>query len=377
MWMFFAELKQYWADTVSPVSKQCSVKQLIPSLLFNDSSFPTSTNLKNMSEYDQQNLVEKVESDIQLCKELNEASNNVSKNKAEIDQVIEEVQSLNVELNALRETLKTDGQHLAQVVAMKNEEQEILKRTMSKVKLKLKTNTLVTTNKEENKAGLKNLIQNAKDHLVKLANQWNEVQTPLLEELKTLQSTLTEAEKKLQEEKYKLNAIKTTHAKLIDDLKEKTVMEQNLLQKYHQMGSNSNRSAYTRRILEIIGNIRKQHNEIQKVLKDTRRIQKDINNLTGQVDRSFTLSDELIFRDAKSDEIARKAYKLLASLRDECSLILRAVTELGQTERESRNLYEQIETEKSKEISLKLERVTSDLAQIEKETHTLVNRTEN
>lgn len=52
---------------------------------------------------------------------------------------------------------------------------------------------------------------------------------------------------------------------------------------------------YTRRILEIISNIRKQNNDIQKVLKDTREIQKEIKNLTGQVDRSFTLADELIF----------------------------------------------------------------------------------
>lgn len=56
------------------------------------------------------------------------------------------------------------------------------------------------------------------------------------------------------------------------------------------------RSAYTNRILEIIGNIKKQNDEIQKVLKDTKEVQRDINNLTGQIDRSFTLSDELIFR---------------------------------------------------------------------------------
>lgn len=57
-----------------------------------------------------------------------------------------------------------------------------------------------------------------------------------------------------------------------------------------------NRSAYTRRILEIVGNIKKQNEEIQKILKDTREVQKEINTLNGQIDRSFTLSDEMIFR---------------------------------------------------------------------------------
>lgn len=56
------------------------------------------------------------------------------------------------------------------------------------------------------------------------------------------------------------------------------------------------RSAYTRRIMEIIGNICKQKEEIDKVLKDTKKLQKMINNLTGQLERSFTVADELIFR---------------------------------------------------------------------------------
>jgi endonuclease III-like uncharacterized protein len=56
------------------------------------------------------------------------------------------------------------------------------------------------------------------------------------------------------------------------------------------------RSAYTRRILEIIGNIRKQKEEIDRVLADTRQVQKEINQLTGRLDRSFAVADELIFK---------------------------------------------------------------------------------
>lgn len=60
------------------------------------------------------------------------------------------------------------------------------------------------------------------------------------------------------------------------------------------------RAAYTKRILEIVGNTKKQNQEIQKILADTRQVQKEINNLTGQVDRSFTLCDEIIFRVSAS-----------------------------------------------------------------------------
>ena len=48
--------------------------------------------------------------------------------------------------------------------------------------------------------------------------------------------------------------------------------------------------------MEIIGNIAKQKEDIDKVLKDTKELQKEINNLTGQLDRSFTVADELIFQ---------------------------------------------------------------------------------
>lgn len=122
---------------------------------------------------------------------------------------------------------------------MKSEEQEVLKDTLSKIKLK--TKTLAVINKEENMAKLKNIVQNASDRLVELANQWNEVQTPLLDEYRSLQNTLTTEEIKFQEEQQKLNNAKETRQKLIEDLKEKSILEQNLVQKCQQMNRSNNR----------------------------------------------------------------------------------------------------------------------------------------
>lgn len=56
------------------------------------------------------------------------------------------------------------------------------------------------------------------------------------------------------------------------------------------------RNAYTSRILEIVGNIRKQKTDIDKVLEDTRELQKEINNISGQLDRQFTVTDDLLFK---------------------------------------------------------------------------------
>lgn len=80
----------------------------------------------------------------------------------------------------------------------------------------------------------------------------------------------------------------------------------------------ASRSAYTQRILEIVSNIKKQKEEITKVtrrtfscsrtqasspkpvlfqiLMDTKHLQKDINSLTGKLDRTFAVTDEMVFK---------------------------------------------------------------------------------
>lgn len=68
--------------------------------------------------------------------------------------------------------------------------------------------------------------------------------------------------------------------------------------------------------MEIVANIQKQKEDIGKILMDTRVVQKEINGLTGKLDRIFTVTDEQVYKNARKDEARRAAYKLLASLRE-------------------------------------------------------------
>ena len=94
---------------------------------------------------------------------------------------------------------------------------------------------------------------------------------------------------------------------------------------YERMSRDLNRVAYTRRIMEIVANIQKQREDIDKILVDTRMVQKEINQLTGKLDRIFTVTDEQVYKHARKDEARRSAYKLLASLREvrTCQYLLR------------------------------------------------------
>ncbi|TRZ10429.1 hypothetical protein HGM15179_016684 [Zosterops borbonicus] len=101
------------------------------------------------------------------------------------------------------------------------------------------------------------------------------------------------------------------------------------------------RAVYTQRILEIVGNIRKQKEEIGKILEDTRALQKEINALVGKLERTFSVTDELLFKDAKRDEVVRKAYKYLAALHENCAQLIRTIEDTGTIQREIRDLEEQ------------------------------------
>ncbi len=89
-----------------------------------------------------------------------------------------------------------------------------------------------------------------------------------------------------------------------------------LRRRYEEMPKDVTRSACTRRSMEIVRSIHKQEAVIKQVLVDTRVVQKDINALAEKLERTFFVTDELVFRDAKKDENARTAYKQLASLHE-------------------------------------------------------------
>ena len=56
------------------------------------------------------------------------------------------------------------------------------------------------------------------------------------------------------------------------------------------------RSFYTQRILSIVANVKKQNEEMNRVLEDVKSVQREINTVQGKVGRTYTVTDEMIFR---------------------------------------------------------------------------------
>lgn len=71
-------------------------------------------------------------------------------------------------------------------------EDQVLKETENKIQIQNKTLTVLS--KEENMSKLRNLVEKGSERLVDLAEQWNEVQTPLLEKYRAMQNSLSAQE---------------------------------------------------------------------------------------------------------------------------------------------------------------------------------------
>ncbi|XP_045489010.1 coiled-coil domain-containing protein 22 homolog [Pieris rapae] len=138
----------------------------------------------------------------------------------------------------------------------------------------------------------------------------------------------------------------------------------NLLEIIHKNLNGMHDRHDTKRILEIIGNVDKQNMEIKKILEDTRHLQKEINSLEGKLGRYFSIADETLFKDAKKDDQAKKAYKLLVFLHSECNTIVSLVNKTRNLARGIVDLEDNIKTEKSKRTENILQKVQLDLANL-------------
>lgn len=296
-----------------------------------------------------------------------------------LDQVRLESEDLRTQIETLQIEVKKLGAKLNQLSEERSVEERLVHEQEEKLVVKEHTYALLPQ-AEENLNKLQTLVDNSAQRLVGLAAQWEKHRAPLLTKYREARQRNSSRASESQKQIDSVRALRDKVRELTEEVRGKESLHTQLLADYERISKDTNtvsRSAYTRRIMEIIGNIRKQRDEIAKVLGDTRELQKEINTLSGQLERSFTVADELIFRDAKKDEVSRKAYKLLATIHSDCSELVQMVEETGATVRQIRDLEEQIESESAKNVAANLERVSADLKQMKQENTVLTVQLKN
>ncbi|XP_072171444.1 coiled-coil domain-containing protein 22 homolog [Diadema setosum] len=279
------------------------------------------------------------------------------------------------QLTSQLESMETESKKLSASVQQMDEQQIEKKRSNSEkeasYKVKKKTIDLLP-NAETNIKLLQGVVEKSAKQLVSLANQWEEHRAPLIEDYRQARDTVSNKESESQKRLEDIQALREKMKKVAEETRAKEDMLKQLVAEYERMAKDVNRSAYTRRILEIVANIHKQKDDIEKVLVDTRTLQKEINQLSGKLDRTFTVTDELIFRDAKKDEAVRKAYKYLAALHESFDQLIKTVEETGTILREIRELEDQIDSESGKKTVANLEKISTDYKQMKQENAALI-----
>uniref|UniRef100_A0AAX7SL31 Coiled-coil domain-containing protein 22 n=1 Tax=Astatotilapia calliptera TaxID=8154 RepID=A0AAX7SL31_ASTCA len=239
-----------------------------------------------------------------------------------------------------------------------------------KIQVKKKTIDLLP-DADNNLLKLQALVEASAKRVVNLASQWEKHRAPLVDEYRRLKDICSSKD---VESSKKLSEIKSLHEKIrvsTEEAKKKEDAYKQLVTELENLPQDASRSAYTQRILEIVSNIKKQKEEITKILSDTKELQKEINNLTGKLDRTFAVTDELVFKDAKKDETVRKSYKYLAALHENCNQLIQTIEDTGTILREIRDLEEQIETENGNKTVANLERILEDYKAIRQENASL------
>lgn len=281
----------------------------------------------------------------------------------EIDQIRADIER-SVEEGTGLESQRTEIIELSEVQRM------AVGKLKDEKKIKERTHILLE-DPEVNVRKLQGIIAAGGERMKKLQDQWDAHRIPLEKELEGYREKHSD---KLSESQQIVDQIESTRQKceeVMMDLQTKSAMHARLQKELEKLNRTVSRTAYTSRILEIVGNIRKQKTDIDKILQDTRTLQKEINTITGQLDRQFTVTDDLIFRNAKKDEHAKKAYKLLVTLHSDCAELMALVQETGAVKREIRDLEDQIENERGRNTAANLAQICRDLAEMQAESQRL------
>uniref|UniRef100_A0A6I8U963 Coiled-coil domain-containing protein 22 homolog n=1 Tax=Anopheles gambiae TaxID=7165 RepID=A0A6I8U963_ANOGA len=355
-----AEIKQYWLRRSGFWEEEKDeVDRRAP-----DVAASTDDSILKLQAYYAQNKAQ-----CPLAEELEEAAETpdrlgqldaLEQEIAAIETAISESRRQRRELHAKRRTVAESAQAVESVAEKLKEEKKIKERTH-----------ILLENPEVNVAKLESIIAAAGEKMKKLQSQWEAHRAPLVATLEEHQAKNSDQVSKSQKVLDQIESARHKSEEVIVDLQTKSALHARLVQEYERMGRTVSRTAYTSRILEIIGNIRKQKTDIDKILHDTRSLQKEINSITGQLDRQFTVTDDLIFRNAKRDEYCKRAYILLVALHTECSELTALVQETGTVKREVRELEDQIENEKDRNVVTNLAQIGQDLEEMQRESRRL------
>lgn len=244
----------------------------------------------------------------------------------------EQIKTLDSQIKQLEQQLKANQKQLKvkeEALRRKQESWQGLTAKFNEKKLELDRAKYSDRSNEELKDGigkLQNEIREANKKWQIFTLEFDESMGELKEKRKLIINRFNELNEEIASTK---SQIETNSLKLKKIDEQTAELEQNVT------GDNDlDRKFYTKRIFEIINNVKKQEQDIDKILIDIRGLQREINQLSGKVTRTYTVVEETVIKGSNLTDWSKSCYRLIRELDEVYDKLIAELELSGQTKRE-------------------------------------------
>eukprot|EP00850_Spirogloea_muscicola_P016359 SM000132S26874 [mRNA] locus=s132:144266:146702:- [translate_table: standard] len=187
-------------------------------------------------------------------------------------------------------------------------------------------------------AGLRQRLRDGEARRAQLQAEWEALRAPLTAELDELQQEEAAAAGRGARATDRLHET----AALLRATKEE---EEVLLAELEAVPGApvAGRGAYVGRIMELVRHLRKQEAVNASILDSVRSVQREANAAADRLAREYALVDELVFRNAKKDNVCRDAYRLLAHMHQSFEALGARAADADRAERQIAELQDELD----------------------------------
>lgn len=278
--------KKCASDDTASIAQKLRSSAIRSTLSLNLTSSTSARSIVSAHSSGEQTEVEKPKVAPKPKTRLEILAENIEELKEKVDDQEDIYRQLTLDKKDLQQSSEAEAQKLEQLKKDK--------------KLKMQV-AMLLDNPEESKEKLEQSLAVAMKRRENLNNKFEAHKQPLEAQLESFRETNSV---KLQRAEERINSVRNVKKKIVEiqeDIRNKMQLQQVLQSEMSQMKRVTERSAYTSRILDIVKSIKKQNNDINDILKDTKSLQKAINTSEGQLQRQFTVTEDLIWNNVSRD----------------------------------------------------------------------------
>ncbi|GFP84112.1 coiled-coil domain-containing protein 22 [Phtheirospermum japonicum] len=217
-------------------------------------------------------------------------------------------------------------------------------------------------------------LETKRHKLKELESEWDAIEQPLQEKKRKLEQSIVYHPEPSGELK-RMKEIELETESILAQIKRREEELLKLSSDVEKQPTLAPRRSYIERIKEITKNSRKQDNDIQRILKDTRELQLESNTIQERLNRTYAIVDETIFRglysyrEAKKDPVARQAYRLLTKIHESFEQVAEQILAADRSRRDTADLEAKLAIIRAG--SFNMAKLQADLDAIRKENELL------